>query len=239
MTSVLLRDFGHLAGAGYAADVTPPSPVTPAADEVARLTAAARTVLARGGWWGFKVESVLRTAGLSTRCFYRHFESKDHLLLRLLQEDISRGASRLERICNDPDPLVRIRAWLDGILDMAYIHRVAKPTVLFAAHWHQLLGTFPDEVEQCRDQLMGPLLTALQDLKASGRSALELRPEQDALALFHVVSGPTADIISRQGQPDRATTESLLVPIVGRIVGLDLPDASRPAWEPDPKDQLV
>src|ERR1700758_1615923 len=34
-----------------------------------KLLKAAMEVLQRSGWWGFKVESVLRQAGLSTRSF--------------------------------------------------------------------------------------------------------------------------------------------------------------------------
>ncbi|WP_322754849.1 TetR/AcrR family transcriptional regulator [Frankia sp. Cas3] len=200
-------------------------------DEVARLTAAARAALARGGWWGFKVESVLRTAGLSTRCFYRHFETKDHLLLHLLEEDVSRASKRLERVCTDPDPLVRVRAWFDGVLDMAYVPRVAKPTVLFATHWRHLLGIFPDQVEACRAALTAPLVRALADLVASGAAGPGVDAEGDALGLFHIVSGPAADVISRGGSPDRATTEAQILPLVDRILGVTLPAASRHAWQ--------
>jgi AcrR family transcriptional regulator len=193
-------------------------------EEVARLTSAARVVLARGGWWGFKVDSVLRVAGLSTRCFYRHFESKDHLLLRMLQEDMARAAQRLERVCVDADPVARVRAWVDGVLDMAYIERVAKPTVLFTSHWHQLLAMFPQSVGACRDAMLAPLRAALDEL------GHDLDVEATLQAMFYLVCGGTAEVIARSGQPSRDATEAWVLPTVERLLDIALPARTRDAW---------
>jgi AcrR family transcriptional regulator len=192
-------------------------------EEVARLTSAARVVLARGGWWGFKVDSVLRVAGLSTRCFYRHFETKDHLLLRMLQEDMARATRRLERVCSDPDPADRVRAWIDGVMDMAYVDRVAKPTVLFASHWHQLVAMFPDETEACRQSMLAPLRRALEDL-----SALDVQATVEAM--FYVVCGSTAQVIASAGSPPREEMDAWVLPAVERLVGVELPPRSHDAW---------
>ena len=62
-----------------------PEPSADANTERERLLRSAKQVLERSGWWGFKVESVLRQAGLSTRSFYRHFEKKSDLLVALLE----------------------------------------------------------------------------------------------------------------------------------------------------------
>ena len=63
-----------------------------------KLLTAAMEVLKRSGWWGFKVESVLRQAGLSTRSFYRHFEKKSDLLLALLEFELGGAAIKLNRV---------------------------------------------------------------------------------------------------------------------------------------------
>lgn len=196
-------------------------------EEVARLTSAARVVLARGGWWGFKVESVLRVAGLSTRCFYRHFETKDHLLLRMLQEDMERAARRLSRVCTDPDPAERVRAWIDGVMDMAYVERVAKPTVLFASHWHQLVAMFPGPTDACRASLLAPLRRALEDTKAAGH---DLDVDATVQAMFYIVGGSTAEAIAGAGRPSREQMDAWVLPTVERLIGIELPPRSRDAW---------
>ena len=194
-------------------------------EEVARLTSAARVVLARGGWWGFKVESVLRVAGLSTRCFYRHFETKDHLLLRMLEEDMGRASRRLERVCTDDDPGQRIRAWIDGVMDMAYVERVAKPTVLFASHWHQLVAMFPEPTESCRTAMLAPLRRALEDLPAA-----HLDVDATVQAMFYIVCGATAQVITSAGRPSRDEMEAWVLPTVERLIGIELPARSHDAW---------
>jgi AcrR family transcriptional regulator len=203
------------------------APLPATQDQVDRLTSAARVVLARGGGWGFKVDSVLRAAGLSTRCFYRHFESKDHLLLRMLQEDMGRAARRLDRVCTDPDPLDRVRAWVDGVMDMACVPRVAKPTAVFASHWHELVGTFPLEVEACRQSVLAPLRRALEDLRCTG---FDLDVESTVSALFYLVSAPTAEAIARGGAPSRQSLDAWVIPATERLLGVELPGRSHHAW---------
>src|SRR5690606_7633412 len=72
--------------------------VTDARMERLLLLDAAMRVLERTGWWGFKVDSVLRQARLSTRSFYRHFEKKNDLLLALLEHEINGVTVHIERL---------------------------------------------------------------------------------------------------------------------------------------------
>jgi AcrR family transcriptional regulator len=67
-------------------------------DERMKLWDAAKQVLERSGWWGFKVESVLRQAHLSTRSFYRHFDKKTDLLAALMEMELGGAAVKLRRV---------------------------------------------------------------------------------------------------------------------------------------------
>src|SRR4051812_47980450 len=78
------------AGGRYGAAVTAVDP-EPTPDEADRLVRAAWDVLARTGFEGFKVASVIRAAGSSTKGFYRHFASKDEMLLALLIDETNRA----------------------------------------------------------------------------------------------------------------------------------------------------
>ena len=93
-----------------------------------RLLTAAMQVLQRSGWWGFKVESVLRQARLSTRSFYRHFEKKSDLLLALLEFELGGAAISLRRVTAAADtPSEKVRAYVAATIDMAYREDLAKP----------------------------------------------------------------------------------------------------------------
>src|ERR1700753_3383937 len=67
-----------------------------AEDELRLLLDAALVVMARNGYTDAAVADILREADLSTRSFYRHFESKDQLLCALFRREADAAADRLE-----------------------------------------------------------------------------------------------------------------------------------------------
>jgi AcrR family transcriptional regulator len=70
---------------------------------------------------GLSVAAILERAQLSTRAFYRHFESKDQLVAAVFLE-IARGETqRLRRkMANAQSPVDAVAAWIDGRLDVAF-----------------------------------------------------------------------------------------------------------------------
>ncbi|TQM11182.1 TetR/AcrR family transcriptional regulator [Pseudonocardia kunmingensis] len=74
-----------------------------AAERAAVMDAAYRTLIASKGT-SVSVTDVLRNAGLSTRAFYRHFESKDELLLALFRRDAERVTGQLDAAARSQSP---------------------------------------------------------------------------------------------------------------------------------------
>jgi AcrR family transcriptional regulator len=185
-----------------------------------RLLTAAMQVLQRSGWWGFKVESVLRQARLSTRSFYRHFEKKSDLLLALLEYELGGAAISLRRkTVAAQSPSDMVRAYIAAIIDMAYREELAKPSSLFASHWRELLPEYPDEIDRCTECMVAPLAEAISAGKASG----ELRspdPIADARAIFYLVSSITADQATLGGATPREEIEHMILPFISRAIGL-------------------
>ena len=64
-------------------------------DELRILLDAALVVMERNGYVDAAVADILREADLSTRSFYRHFESKDQLLSALFRREADAAAARL------------------------------------------------------------------------------------------------------------------------------------------------
>ncbi|MGV0793495.1 TetR/AcrR family transcriptional regulator [Mycolicibacterium sp. XJ1819] len=189
-------------------------------DERTRLLNAAMAVLQRSGWWGFKVESVLRQAGLSTRSFYRHFDKKSDLLLALLEYELGGAAINLRRVTDAAaTPSDKVRAFISATMDMAYRAELAKPSSLFASHWRQLLPEYPDAIEACVQQMMTPLVEAIQQGAASGEFHSE-DPMADARAIFYLVSAMTADEATLGGATPREDLEHIVLPFITRAIGL-------------------
>jgi AcrR family transcriptional regulator len=188
-------------------------------DERTQLLIAAKQVLDRSGWWGFKVESVLKRAQLSTRSFYRHFEKKTDLLLALLELELGGAAVHLRRVtATDAHPATRVRAYLAATIDMAYREELAKPSSLFASHWRELLPEYPEAINDCTTVMIAPLVEAIRDGVAAGVFA-SADPDADAWAAFYLVAGMTADQAALGGSTPRAVIEHIALPFIARALG--------------------
>jgi AcrR family transcriptional regulator len=85
------------------------------------LVAAARAVIARSGYETLKVEQVLRETGLSTRAFYRCFETKEDLVFAVLEDDVNVLVGRLRRACDGvSDPAEAVERWIEAFVGAAY-----------------------------------------------------------------------------------------------------------------------
>lgn len=190
------------------------------ADERQKLLEAAKAVLERSGWWGFKVESVLRQARLSTRSFYRHFDSKTDLLMALLQEELGGAAVRLRRVTAAAGtPVEKIHAFVAATIDLAYRESSAKPSSLFASRWRDLLPDYPDEIERCIQNVMAPLVEAVRDAASIG-AIKSADAEADARVIFHLVASMTADQAAGGARTPRAEIEELATSFIDRAIGL-------------------
>ncbi|MGI9164621.1 MAG: TetR/AcrR family transcriptional regulator [Mycobacterium sp.] len=184
-----------------------------------QLLLAARGVLERSGWWGFKVEGVLRQAGLSTRSFYRHFEKKNDLLMALMDRELGGAAIHLARVtAGGATPAERVRNYISATLDMAYNEELVKPSSLFASHWRELRHEYPDEIDQCAARMVAPLAEAIADGVAGGEFTSE-DPVADAQAIFNLVAGMAADQASYRATP-RQEIEHIALPFIARALGI-------------------
>lgn len=87
------------------------------APERARIMEAAYRILAASGGGAISVAEVLAEADLSTRAFYRHFDSKDGLLLAMFRRDAERVLDELQTAAAAaPDALAALHGWIHGLL---------------------------------------------------------------------------------------------------------------------------
>ena len=85
------------------------------------ILAAASKSLREHGVQGLSVAAVLRRARLSTRAFYRHFESKDQLVSAVFLEMATTEKRGLRRkMATADNPAEAVAAWIDGRLDLAF-----------------------------------------------------------------------------------------------------------------------
>jgi AcrR family transcriptional regulator len=151
-----------------------------AEDEVLVLLEAALTVLRRAGASGLTVADVLAEAGLSTRAFYRHFQSKDALVLAVYEQEADRRHADLQaRIDAAPTPRAALETWIDEMLALGFDTRRARRTRVLRAEGGRLQADFPDEFAKILAGAVDPLVAVL-------RGFPDADPELDAWSIYAV-----------------------------------------------------
>jgi AcrR family transcriptional regulator len=108
--------------------------VAPDPVERARILDAAYRLLADTGDRTLSVTEVLDAAGLSTRALYRHFESKDALMLALFRRDSERLNARLQAAVDAaPTPRAALVGWIEGTLQVVADPRLRQRVLVFSS----------------------------------------------------------------------------------------------------------
>lgn len=146
------------------------------------------SVMRRNGYAAASLAEILAEADLSSRAFYRHFASKDELLLALCRRDAEFIARRLgQRAAAASSPIAAIGEWLDELLDTHYEpRRAGRIKVLYSEGARRAAG-----YEQTQDELRQLLLAPLEKVLAAGHAEGVLfsdAPELDARTIYRIAS---------------------------------------------------
>lgn len=176
---------------------------TRAEREVRALLDAAFAVLGRVGIDGLTVAEVLSEAGLSTRAFYRHFPSKDDLVLALFASESERAATRHKSALADlADPERALDAWIDGVLALAYEPRRAQRTRVLRAEGARLRRDHPAEFATIVAEELVPLEAILRAGVENGSFDVDFTVDP---AMIHAIVWSLAEARLDGGPIDRAT----------------------------------
>src|ERR1700722_3849995 len=96
-------------------------------EERDRILVAALEVLRRNGGEEASVADILQEAALSTRAFYRHFETKEDVIRSLYERDAdSFGAHLSRRVEAAANPEEALSIWVFEMLGLGYDRRRAE-----------------------------------------------------------------------------------------------------------------
>jgi AcrR family transcriptional regulator len=112
---------------------------------------------------GLSVAAVLERARLSTRAFYRHFDSKDQLVAAVFLELTRTEVLRLRaRMAHTTDPVEAVAAWIDGRLDLAFDEEIKAELRQVSLEAQSKAVSFPDMVAPAYSAILEPLIEQLQ-----------------------------------------------------------------------------
>jgi AcrR family transcriptional regulator len=158
------------------------------ADERADIIDAAYACLSSPHEGPVSVAAILDTAGLSTRAFYRHFASKDELLLAMLKRDSDAVARRLAGVAEQTrgGPAAQLRAWIDYFVGLAYDPRRRAHVVVLNSDEVRVAKGYREisaELRADRERILADILRRGRD---DGSFPLA-EPERDAAAINALV----------------------------------------------------
>ena len=196
-------------------------------DEVDRLVRAAGLVMARTESIAPRVSEILGEAGLSNQAFYRHFRSRDELLVAVLDDGVQQLVTYLSHLmAKETSGLGRVRRWIEGILAQASRPTAAGATRPFVLHRLRLADQFPDETRRSEEALRVSVRAAIADAAAQGELATSPTGDfdRDAEAIYHLAMGQMQSWVIQRYLPTRDDVDHV---VRFGLAGLALDDSER------------
>jgi AcrR family transcriptional regulator len=164
------------------------------------IVAAASKTIREQGVHGLSVAAVLDRAQLSTRAFYRHFESKDQLVAAVFLEMTRNEVLRLRtKMAVAVTPAAAVAAWIEGRLDLAFDENIESEQRQVSLEAQATMPSSPEPVSPAYNAILEPLIEQLE-------RGLELGVFQDILPAIAAKS--IHDVVWAQTQRQRATDHS-------------------------------
>ena len=172
------------------------------ASEARRLIDAAFVIMRRTGSIDPQVRAIVQEADLSNQAFYRHFPSKDALLLAVLADGQSQLVAHLRRrVSTTSDPAEQVQRWIVGVMAQARDRDAAEATRPFACNGARLADLFPADLAASRAELVATLTPAV---RARGGS------DEDAELIRDLTLARMNDAIAHRRVPPRAEVQRLV-----------------------------
>ena len=196
---------------------------SPYLEEAQRLIHAGVAEMAETSSLDPRVSDIVRRAGLSNKAFYRHFKSKDELLLAVLEESMRTLAQQFEeRLSPAMPPIERVRAWVWGVLEQALDPGRSAEHRPMLVHQGRLLDSLGAQLWDHVAQRIGLLQSAIAEAREAGDLPESVDPMRDGEAVFHLAMGWMHGRVVGRVTPPREEAERV---VAFALRGLGFPEA--------------
>jgi len=180
--------------------------------EARSLIDAAFVVMRREDSIDPQVRAIVQEAGLSNQAFYRHFASKDALLLAVLADGQRQLVAHLaRRVASASSPAEQVQRWIAGVMAQARDRDAAEATRPFACNSARLASLFPADMATSRAEMLGSLAPAVRALGGT---------DHDAELIRDLAFARMNDAIAQRRVPTRAETQRLVEFCLAGIEGV-------------------
>ncbi len=164
------------------------------------------------------VHEILAEAGLSTRSFYRHFASKDELILAMYRTDSERVAATLAvAVTRSTTPRAALEAWIDGNLAVVFDQRRSRHVATLTSPEVASAEGFAEAHREGMASQRESLVSLLTEGRQYGAFP-KARPETDALAIQAVVGVFMQAQIEGLVEHDRHEVRRIVLDVADRLL---------------------
>jgi AcrR family transcriptional regulator len=150
------------------------------------ILGAALAIADEGSVQELSISQVLARAHLSTRAFYRHFDSKGTLVTAMFAEIAHLETVRLRQKMSGKDPVSAVVAWIEGRLDLAFDQQVESAFRQLSIEAHAQLFTSPESLGPAYGEILRPLVEQIARGKSLGLFASG-HPVEESMSVHGVV----------------------------------------------------
>ena len=152
----------------------------------AAILSVAAEVVRKEGVQALSIAQMLSRTQLSTRAFYRHFDSKDQLVSAVFLEMARVEVVRLQQRMSESDPVRAVAAWIDGRLDLAFNQQIRSDLRQMSLEAQHQIFAAPEVVAPAYREILRPLVEQLTRGRDLGLFS-EIDPDSEALSIQGVV----------------------------------------------------
>ncbi len=197
------------------------------ADERSRIIEAAYACLSAPHSGPVPVAAILDRAGVSTRAFYRHFESKDALFIAMLQRESDELVARLERIPQTVSggPVAELHAWIAYMFELANDPRRASKIDVIESDEVRMAKGYWDVRGKIRSERERSLIGILERGQRLGTF-----PDTDPAADAAAISGAVSRVLAGLADPVAPTGDEAIAGVMSfvlRALGIERISESR------------
>ena len=178
----------------------------------------------RTGYAEANLTEILAQCGLSTGSFYRHFASKDDLLLHMYHQDTERAAERLRmRVAGSASSTDGISEWIDEVLSFGWDARKRERVAVMGSRAAQRAAGYEEAQRESRDLIVRPLAELLERGARVG-TLTSTDPDEDARMVYAMAFSLVAQKVAGECRLSRTQALAHMLRFCGPALGIAVTD---------------
>ena len=199
-------------------------------EERARIIEAAYRCLAASNGTSASVNDILAEAGLSTRAFYRHFGSKDDLLLAMFRRDNDRVTAEMQAaVASSTSPQDALRRYVEGTMRLVSDKRRRQRVLVMTSEEAQRARGYAAERARSQAGQEAVIALILEQGRENGSFPWIRDVKADARAIAAVLRHAFDEQIARPGVLSSAEAAEHVVDFALRALGAAVVRSPAPA----------